>query len=177
MQSELAGGAYTSANHFVYDEKIDAGYVNLNKDYKNTSVQLGLRAEYTSSSAVGDSMNVVKSIPQHYFDLFPSLFINHTFNDKNEINFTYRRRIDRPQYDNLNPFVYHLDPYTYQKGNPYLQPQYTNNFEFNYTYNKSLNISLGYSRTTDVITEIPGTDPATKVSFVTQAKLTGAKQL
>jgi iron complex outermembrane recepter protein len=114
---------------------------------------------------------VVKSIPRHYFDLFPSLFINHTFNDKNEINFTYGRRIDRPQYDNLNPFVYHLDPYTYQKGNPYLTPQYTSNFEFSYTYNKSLNISLGYSRTTDVITEIPGTDPATKVSFVTQENL------
>jgi len=171
MQSVVPGGAYPSVNNFVYDEKISAGYINLNKDYKNTSVQLGLRAEYTSSSAVGDSMNVVKSIPRHYFDLFPSLFITHTFNDKNEINFTYGRRIDRPQYDNLNPFIYHLDPYTYQKGNPYLTPQYTNNFEFGYTYNKSLNISLGYSRTTDVMTEIPGTDPATKVSFVTQENL------
>ncbi len=171
MQSEIAGGAYPSIDHFVYDEKIDAGYINFSKDYKKTSVQVGLRAEYTSSSAVGDSMNVVKSIPRNYFDLFPSVFINHTFNDKNEISITYGRRIDRPQYDNLNPFVYHLDPYTYQKGNPYLTPQYTNNLEFSYTYNKSLNISLGYSRTTDVITEIPGTDPATKVSFVTQENL------
>ena len=84
---------------------------------------------------------------------------------------SYSRRIDRPQYDNLNPFVYHLDPYTYQKGNPYLKPQYTNNFEFNYTYNKSITLTLGYSRTTDVITEVPGTDPATKVAFVTQQNL------
>ncbi|MBS1532856.1 MAG: TonB-dependent receptor [Bacteroidetes bacterium] len=171
MQSEVADGGYVSADHFVYDEKIDAGYINFSKEYKNTSVQVGLRGEYTSSSAVGDSMNVVKSIPRNYFDLFPSVFINHTFNDKNEVSFTYGRRIDRPQYDNLNPFVYHLDPYTYQKGNPYLTPQYTNNIEFSYTYNKTLNISLGYSRTTDVITELPGTDPATKVSFVTQENL------
>ncbi len=162
---------YQSNNHFIYDEMIDAGYVNLSKDYKNTSIQAGLRAEYTSSTATGDSLNITQTIPRHYLNLFPSVFINHTINDKNEVGFSYSRRIDRPQYDNLNPFVYHLDPYTYQKGNPYLKPQYTNNFEFNYTYNKSLNISLGYSRTTDVITEVPGTDPATKVSFVTQQNL------
>lgn len=162
---------YISTNHFIYDEKIDAGYINFNKDFKNYSVQAGLRAEYTSSLANGDSANVVSNIPRHYLDLFPSLFINHTINDKNEINFSYSRRIDRPQYDNLNPFVFHIDPYTYQKGNPYLQPQYTNNFELNYTYNKSITLTLGYSRTTNVITEVPGTDPATKVSFITQANL------
>lgn len=87
------------------------------------------------------------------------------------MSFSYSRRIDRPQYDNLNPFVYRLDPYTYQKGNPYLKPQYTNNFEFNYTYNKNITLTLGYNRTTDVISEVPGTDPATKVAFVTQQNL------
>ncbi|MGZ3944599.1 MAG: TonB-dependent receptor domain-containing protein [Mucilaginibacter sp.] len=167
----VATDPYVSTNHFIYDEKIDAGYINFNKEFKNYSVQAGLRAEYTSSLANGDSANVVSSIPRHYLDFFPSVFINHTINDKNEINFSYSRRIDRPQYDNLNPFVFHIDPYTYQKGNPYLQPQYTNNFEFNYTYNKSITLTLGYSRTTNVITEVPGTDPATKVSFITQANL------
>lgn len=171
MQATEEGAPFLSVNHFIYDEKIDAGYLNFSKEYKNTSVQLGLRAEYTKSNARGDSMNVVQNIPRSYFNLFPSAFINHTFNDKNEINFSYSRRIDRPQYDNLNPFVFHLDPYTYQKGNPYLKPQYTNNFEFGYTYNKSLNITLGYSHTTDVIAEVPGTDPATKVSFITQDNL------
>ncbi|HWD87056.1 MAG TPA: outer membrane beta-barrel family protein [Mucilaginibacter sp.] len=162
---------YVSTNHFIYDEKIDAGYINFNKSYKNFSVQAGVRAEYTSSLAKGDSANVISNIPRHYLDFFPSLFLNQTINDKNEINFSYSRRIDRPQYDNLNPFVFHIDPYTYQKGNPYLQPQYTNNFEMNYTYNKSITLTLGYSHTTNVITEVPGTDPATKVSFITQANL------
>lgn len=171
MESSSVSGPYLSTNHFVYDEKIDAGYINFSKDYKHTSVQAGLRVEYTSSSALGDSLNVVQNITRNYLDFFPSVFINHTFNDKNEINFSYSRRIDRPQYDNLNPFVYRLDPYTYQKGNPYLKPQYTNNFEFGYTFDKNLNITLGYSHTTDVITEIPGTDPATKVSFVTTQNL------
>jgi len=171
QQTTVQGAPDTSVNHFVYDEKITAGYLNLNKQFKNTSVQLGLRAEYTQSNAVGDSMAVVQRIPRNYLNFFPSVFVNHTINDKNEFSLSYSRRIDRPQYDNLNPFVYHLDPYTYQKGNPYLKPQYTDNFEFNYTYNKSITLTLGYSRTTDVITEIPGTDPATKVAFVTQQNL------
>ncbi|MDF2430684.1 MAG: iron complex outerrane recepter protein [Mucilaginibacter sp.] len=171
LQTIAETSPYLGNNRFVYDEKVEAGYINLNKDFKGYSVQAGLRAEYTSSSAVGDSSNVIQNISRHYLNLFPSLFINHAINDKNEIGFSYSRRIDRPQYDNLNPFVYHLDPYTYQKGNPYLKPQYTNNFEFNYTYNKNITLTLGYSKTTDVITEIPGTDPTTKVSFVTQQNL------
>ncbi|HJP62511.1 MAG TPA: TonB-dependent receptor, partial [Mucilaginibacter sp.] len=135
QQSLVDGGQYASVNHFVYDEKIDAGYLNFSKDFKKTSVQLGLRGEYTSSNATGDSLNVRQVVARHYFNLFPSVFVNHTINDKNEVGVSYSRRIDRPQYDNLNPFVYRLDPYTYQKGNPYLKPQYTNNFELNYTYN------------------------------------------
>ena len=170
-EKDAATDPYVSTNHFIYNEKIDAGYVNLNKDFKGYSVQAGLRAEYTSSIANGDSANIVSVIPRHYLNLFPSLFITHIINDKNDINFSYSRRIDRPQYDNLNPFVFHIDPYTYQKGNPYLQPQYTNNFEFNYTYNKSLTVTLGYSKTTNVITEVPGTDPVTKVSFITNDNL------
>lgn len=171
MAKDAPGNPYLSTNHFVYDEKIDAGYINVNKDFKGYSVQAGLRAEYTSSNAHGDSANVTSIIPRHYLDFFPSLFISHDINDKNGITFSYSRRIDRPQYDNLNPFVFRLDPYTYQMGNPYLRPQYTNNYELNYTYNKSITLTLGYSKTTDVITEVPGTDPATKVSFITQENL------
>lgn len=171
QQSIVDNGQFESINHFIYDEKIDAGYINLSKDFKKTSVQLGLRAEYTSSKATGDSLNVVQVISKHYLNFFPSVFINQALNDKNEISFSYSRRIDRPGYDALNPFVYHLDPYTYIKGNPYLKPQYTNNFEFNYMYNKNLTVTLGYSRTTDVIAEVPGSDPVTKVSFVSNDNL------
>jgi iron complex outermembrane receptor protein len=138
-------------NHFIYTEKITAGYVNLNKQFKKTSVQLGIRAEYTQSN--GNLLGSTQ-VNRNYLDFFPSVFINHDINDKNQISFSYSRRIDRPGYDNLNPFIYYLDPYTFSKGNAFLKPQYTNNFELNFTHNKSINVSLGYSRTTDVITEI-----------------------
>ena len=141
----------TRSNRFIYTEKIDAGYLNLNKEYKTGSVQVGLRAEYTKSNG-----NLVGSTPvdRSYLNFFPSLFINQTLSKTSELNFSYSRRIDRPNYGELNPFVYYLDPYTFNKGNAFLKPQYTNNFELGYVYNKTIDISFGYSRTSDAITEI-----------------------
>jgi len=169
----LTNGAYvndtTKTNRFIYDEKIDAAYINLSKTYKNTSIQLGLRGEYTQSN--GDLVTTDSSVTRKYFDLFPSAFINHTFNDKNDVSFSYSRRIDRPAYDQLNPFTYYLDQYTYSVGNPFLRPQYTNNFELNYTYNKTINVSLNYSHTTDAITEIILTNVALQSTYQTTLNL------
>jgi len=166
-------GAYvndtTLTNRFIYTEKIDAAYVNLNKSYKNTTIQAGLRAEYTSST--GDLVTTNEVVNRHYLNFFPSVFINHTVNDKNEFGLSYSRRIDRPGYDDLNPFVYYLDQYTYEKGNPFLNPQYTNNFELNYTWNKTINVSVGYSHTTDAITQVLLTDPVSKATYQTNLNL------
>jgi iron complex outermembrane recepter protein len=170
---KLDNGVYvndtTKTNRFIYDEKIDAGYFNLKKSWKNTSVQVGLRAEYTQSR--GDLVTKDSVVQRNYLNLFPSFFFNHTFSDKNEMSFSYSRRIDRPSYEDLNPFVYYLDQYTYQQGNPFLRPQYTNNFELDYTYDKSLNVSLNYSHTGDAITEIILTNPATKATYQTTLNL------
>lgn len=157
LQAEkgLTDGTYVNdasrSNRFIYAEKIEAAYLNLNKEFKNGSVQVGLRGEYTQSTG-----NLLGSQPvdRSYFNLFPSVFLNRTLNKKNEIGLSYSRRIDRPSYDNLNPFIYYLDPYTFSQGNAFLKPQYTNNYEFNYTYNKTINVSLSYSKTTDAITEL-----------------------
>ena len=169
----LTDGAFvndpTKTNRFIYDEKIDAAYLNLSKTYKNTSMQLGLRGEYTQSN--GDLVTTDSSVTRKYFNLFPSAFISHTFNDKNDVSLSYSRRIDRPAYDQLNPFTYYLDQYTYSVGNPFLKPQYTNNFEFNYTYNKTINASLSYSHTTDAITEIILTNVALQSTYQTTLNL------
>jgi iron complex outermembrane receptor protein len=149
------GGPYVNdtsrSNRFIYTEKIDAGYLNLNKQYKTGSIQLGVRAEYTQSNG-----NLMGSDPvdRSYLNFFPSVFINQTLNKKNELNFSYSRRIDRPSYDNLNPFIYYLDPYTYSAGNAFLKPQYTNNFELGYVYNKTIEVTVGYSKTTDANVEV-----------------------
>ncbi len=149
------GGPYVNdtsrSNRFIYTEKIDAGYINLNKQYKSGSIQLGVRTEYTQSNG-----NLMGSIPvdRSYLNFFPSVFINQTLSKKNELNFSYSRRIDRPGYDDLNPFIYYLDPYTYSAGNAFLKPQYTNNFELGYVYNKTIEVTVGYSKTTDANVEL-----------------------
>jgi len=172
-QVQNSGGNFvndtTRTNHFIYKETVTAAYVNLSRVYKKTQVQIGLRAENTHS--IGNSLTTNQIVDRQYTDLFPSVFINHSLSDNHELGFSYSRRIDRPQYDNLNPFQYNLDQYTYEKGNPFLNPQYTNSFEVDYTYKHSINVSLNYSHTDDVITQIILPDNARKSTYQTTLNL------
>ncbi len=172
-QVQNSGGNFvndtTRTNHFIYKETVSAAYVNLSRVYKKTQVQIGFRAENTHS--IGNSLTTKQIVDRQYTDLFPSLFINQTLSANHDIGFSYSRRIDRPQYDNLNPFQYNLDQYTYSKGNPFLNPQYTNSFEFDYTYKHSINVSLNYSHTDDVITQIILPDNARKSTYQTTLNL------
>ncbi len=169
----LSGGNYVNdaarTNHFIYSEKIAAGYLNLSKTYKKTSVQLGLRAENTTSN--GNLVTTGQVVAREYLNFFPSVFINHSLAAKHNIGLSYSRRIDRPGYGNLNPFVYYLDQFTYSQGNPFLKPQYTNNYELKYTYNKTINVSLGYSQTKDVMSQVLLTNPTTKVTYQTDLNM------
>jgi len=154
------------SNHFIYKETISAGYINFNKQLSHTSIQLGLRTEHTNSNG-----NLIGSTPveRNYLNFFPSAFITHTLSIKNEVGLSYSRRIDRPGYDNLNPFISYISPFSFFKGNSFLKPQFTNNFEATYTYNKSVNLSLTYAHTSDAITDIVLTDG--NKTFQTQRNL------
>lgn len=167
------GGVFVNdasrTNRFVYDEKVNAAYINLGQTFKKTTIQAGLRAESTTST--GNLITNSEVVHRSYLDFFPSVFINQTLSDKHELGINYSRRIDRPSYDNLNPFTYYLDQYTYEKGNPFLKPQYTNTFELAYTYNKTLNVTLGYSRTTDASVDVLYTDTVRKATFQTTENL------
>jgi len=157
------------SNQFIYDENVNAAYTNINKQFKNTSIQLGLRVEQTNSKGNLVTTNTV--VERDYFDFFPTLFVQQTLSKNHQLGFSYSRRIDRPSYDALNPFIYYLDQYTYNKGNPFLKPQYTNNVELSYTFMQKYMLSVGYSRTNDVITEVLLPDSAQKALFQTNENL------
>lgn len=140
------------SNRFIYDENINAAYATLKHEFKSTSVEIGLRTEQTNSK--GNSIGDNKIVKRSYFDFFPSFNLNQTLNPNHEIGFSYNRRIDRPDYKSLNPFVYFVDLYTFSQGNPFLNPQYTNTFQLAYNYKKTLNISLGYSITNNLILDV-----------------------
>jgi len=157
------------SNQFVYDENVNAAYTNLNKQFKNTSIQLGLRVEQTNSK--GNLITTNNVVKRSYLDFFPTFFLQQTLSKNNQVGFSYSRRIDRPSYDALNPFVYYLDQYTYNKGNPFLNPQYTHNFEVSYTFMQKYLLSLNYSRVNDVITEVILPDESIKALYQTNANI------
>ena len=124
-------------------EDIFAGYVgsNLNPDSK-TTIKLGLRYEYTNSNL---GTPVVKNIvDRHYGSLFPSFFISKKINDYKAVNFSYSRRINRPKFDDMAPFIFFFDPNIFFSGNPALQPSISDNVKFDFTY-KRLMASLSYN--------------------------------
>ncbi|KQM79086.1 hypothetical protein ASE74_00455 [Pedobacter sp. Leaf216] len=129
------------SNQFIYDENVNAAYTNLNKQFKNTSIQIGLRVEQTNSKGNLITNNTV--VERNYWDFFPTLFVQQTLSKNNQLGFSYSRRIDRPSYDALNPFIYYLDEFTYSKGNPFLNPQYTHNFELSYTLMQKYMLTVG----------------------------------
>lgn len=159
------------SNHFKYDENINAAYVNFaGKLGKKLKVQAGLRAEHTRS--VGNSITLSQRVERSYLNVFPTLFLSQPLDSTNVLNLSFSRRIDRPDYQNLNPFVYYLDPYTYQQGNPFLRPQYTNSIELTHVYKDAFTTTLGFSRTTDFINrETPRQIPERNITYVTPENL------
>jgi iron complex outermembrane receptor protein len=147
----------TKTNHFLYRENINAAYLALTREYKKWNIQIGLRYENTNYSGHqlgnGTLTNKDSSFSNSYGSLFPTLFISYQANKTNQFTVNYGRRIDRPAYEDLNPFLFFLDQYTYQAGNPYLQPQFSQNIEFSHTYKNFLTTTLNYSYTNNYFTE------------------------
>jgi len=157
------------SNRFVYNENVNAVYSNFSKQFKKTSVQLGLRMEQTNSK--GHLITTNNIVERSYWDFFPTIYIQQTLSKNHQVGLSYGRRIDRPSYDALNPFIFYLDQYTYNKGNPFLNPQYTSNYEVNYTLMQKYFLNLGYSVTNDAITEVILPDAEQKALYQTNANI------
>ena len=153
------------SNHFIYDENINAAYVNVNKQLKKWSLQGGLRLENTN--AKGYQVTNDSTFKRNFTNLFPNAFISYALNQKNTFTVSVGRRITRPNYQDLNPFTYFLDSLSYRQGNPYLLPQFTNNVELSHSYKGRLITTLNYSNTIDVISQILKQDNQTHIVYLT----------
>jgi iron complex outermembrane receptor protein len=161
----LNNNADVNNNQFIYDENINAIYLNVNKQVKKWSFQGGLRLENTITK--GYQVAYDSTFKRNFTNLFPSAFISYTLNKNNTLTVSYSRRINRPNYQDLNPFTFFLDSLSYRQGNPYLVPQFTNAFELSHSFMGKLITTLNYSRTTDVFAQIFKQDPQTKIVFFT----------
>ncbi len=169
------------SNRFKYAENINALYVNYNRGFKGFTIQAGLRVENTSSTGKSTGLKLNQQVPasyvnydssihRNYTDAFPSAAITFNKNPMKQVGITYSRRIDRPAYQDLNPFEFKINDYTYMKGNTQLRPQYTNSFGLTFTYKYKLNMALNYSHVKDIFTQLPDTIDKSK-SFLTKKNL------
>jgi iron complex outermembrane receptor protein len=167
-----------ASNRFRYKENINAAYVNYNRGFKGFFIQAGVRAENTSSTGRTTGLKLVgntyvpldTTVKRDYIDFFPSGAITFNKNPMKQFGITFSRRIDRPVYQDLNPFEFRINDYTYMKGNTQLKPQYTNSVGLTYTYKYRLNTALNYSHVKDIFAQIPDTLSGGK-SFLTKKNL------
>ncbi len=154
-----------SSNEFEYTENIQALYINGAKNIgEKWKLQLGLRVENTNTKGFSKTLNQTNT--NTYLKLFPTVYVSFQKNENNTFSLNYGKRINRPSFRNLNPFRVYANTNTFSEGNPFLQPSFTDSFEFNHTYkdwlttNAFLNIITdGYGTifSADVETEVQAT--------------------
>ncbi|RYY21067.1 MAG: TonB-dependent receptor [Chitinophagaceae bacterium] len=147
---------FDKTNHFLYRERIHALYASSEKKFKHITVQGGLRYEYTGYKAEqkGNIQRKDSLFSRKYDGIFPTLFAQVKADSNHSFSITAGRRIDRPPYQKLNPFVFVINKYTYQQGNPFFKPQYTWNFQFSHQFRQLFITTLNYSVTTDYFSQI-----------------------
>lgn len=142
----------TRSNHFIYKENINAAYVNMNKDWTKWSTQIGLRMENTNAAWEQKTTN--QKYDTSYVQLFPSLALQYHLNPRHDIGLTLSRRIERPNYQQLNPFKYFIDNTTYREGYPYLKPASFYSVELSHTYKQRFITTFTYGINKGIITEV-----------------------
>jgi len=140
------------SNHFLYEENVNAAYLSVNRQYKKWTVQGGLRVE--NMNATGNQLTSKQKFKRDTTNLFPTAFVSYAVNKKHTITASYGRRILRPNYQDLNPFIFFLDTLSFRQGNIYLRPQFTNNIELSHAFMGKFITSLAYNQTDDVISQI-----------------------
>ena len=135
---------------------------------------MGVRVENTN--AKGSQVTTGEKFKHNYTQIFPTAFLQYKTNEKNSFGLNYGRRIDRPDYEDLNPFILFLDRYTFEQGNPNLQPQFSHNVELSHTYKDFLTTTLNYTQTTDIINEVLEQNTERNETFVKKANIAKQRQ-
>src|SRR5436190_4374930 len=145
----------SATSNYKNNDNVYAAYVSLTGSKKNFGYKAGLRAE--SSEYTGVLLNDNSKFSNSYpISLFPSLFLSQKLNNKQELQLSVTRRINRPNFFQLIPYVDYTDNLNITQGNPDLRPEFTSSFEFSYAKtfkgNNTFLASAYYKASTDLIT-------------------------
>lgn len=164
---------YSRSNRFVYQENIRAGYASWEQKFSKLSFQAGVRYEHTSYTAhqEGNIQQKDSTVLRNYGSFFPSGYVSYKLDSINSLTLTISRRIDRPPFQNLNPFLYIINKYTYQTGNPYLLPQYSWSFELSHQFKDLLTTSVSYLDISNYFSQIFLSDTSKTILFYTQGNV------
>ena len=166
---------YNRSNHFIYEENINAAYVNLSTPLgKKISAQLGLRLENTI--AKGNQVTTGVTFERNYTQLFPTAYFQYKASENHNVGLNYGRRIRRPNYHSLNPFIEFIDRYTSEQGNPNLKPQFSHNIELSHTFKGKLTTTLNYTNTTDIIQQVIEQNEERNETYVKQENIASQRQ-
>lgn len=164
------------SNTFEYNERVLAGYLNYARAISEAwNFTAGLRAEH--SDVRGDLQTflpelAVPPVEQRYLSWFPSAGLTWQVAQNHLLALNYGRRINRPNYQVLNPFNNQMSELSFMRGNPFLQPEIVNNLELGYTLAYRYNLKVAYSRTNNQITRLIGPDDSDpRANFITWANL------
>jgi hypothetical protein len=157
------------SNHFIFSENIGAAYASAVYNKGKWEVQAGLR--YENSLSTGYSITLDSTQTRHISRLFPSLSISAPLSGKLGWSMAYSNRVNRPSYNSLNPFIRFLDPYTYEKGNPFLRPEFSHTYKLSLTFDKQPFFNLEYARTNNSMQLVVDQDPKTGIGFSTEQNL------
>ena len=170
---QLVNGSYVKVpqytDHFVYQERIDAGYVQFTSKFDKTSLSLSLRGEHTDFSTA--SMNANRYADSSYFNLFPNVQLSQQLDKNNLLALYYARNIGRPNYQDLNPFVSYVDEFYSSTGNPYLQPDYISTYRISDLFLNKYKVSLSMVKTDNFYSTIFVQNDSTKAYIATKANI------
>jgi len=144
------------SNHFLYNETISAAYASIDAEKGKWHWQAGLRYEHTfyKANQLGNALVKDSAFNRNYGSIFPTAFVSYQLDSNNTFTLRAGKRIDRPQFQHLNPFQTILNKYTFEAGNPYIRPQYTWNFSVSHTYKQMLTTEVSYSYLRDYFSQI-----------------------
>ncbi|MBL7936956.1 MAG: TonB-dependent receptor family protein, partial [Bacteroidia bacterium] len=154
------------SNVFNYQQNISAIYLNLSKQYKKLSFQLGARGENTVINTISKSNGL--GFNRQYFNVFPLASIDFKKSDLHAFSLSYNKRVNRPDYNLFNPFTTFLTMVISHKGNAFLKPEYSHDFSFNYSYKTWMNHSVNFTRLVNAFMGYNTQNDSTK-SYVSSA--------
>ena len=146
-------------NAFELQENIGAVFANLGKNIKKWTFLAGLRAEHTQINGASTNLSGerINSPDTSYNNLFPNVFVQYQMSENHQFGLSVNRRLERPLYQDLNPFIWQTDPYTSERGNSGLTPAFSQSAALKYTYKWAASVELNYTKTTNIIQTVART--------------------